>query len=196
MHHIKTNMSLSYWGRINERYLIYGFLLSFIICFIATFPFLGMRKSVLFSILINIIFLIIMSFLVLIDYIFLITLFRRYKTVDYNIKQVRDLIVEMPITAAYKNALEIVKMSRGISDIIEYKHNWIIKAEANMSWKSFGESITLRLFSENQGITKLQMISEPIMRFTVADFGKNYENVEKLRSSLARYLKAVPQHLA
>jgi hypothetical protein len=189
-----TNISHSYWARINKRYILYGFLLSFIICSIATLPIFGMRKAVLFSILINITFLIIMAFAGLIDYLFLRTLFRRYKIIDYNIRQVRELIVEMPITIAYKNALEIVKKSRGIRGVIEYKHSWIIKAETKISWKSFGESMILRLFTENQGITKLQMISEPIMRFTVADFGKNYENVEKLRSSLARYLKDVTQH--
>lgn len=63
-----------------------------------------------------------------------------------------------------------------------------IMAETGTTWKSFGETITIVV--REDGPVKAQAIikSEPKVKTTLVDYGKNRENVDKITAYLERYL--------
>jgi hypothetical protein len=60
-----------------------------------------------------------------------------------------------------------------------------VNARSRMSWASFGEVIECRVRPGDGGST-LEIRSRPAVRSTIVDYGKNRENVERIRTFLAQ----------
>jgi uncharacterized protein (DUF1499 family) len=60
-----------------------------------------------------------------------------------------------------------------------------LEARVGMTWASFGERIELSVTPAG-GATEVSIRSRPVLRTTIADYGKNRENVERIRAFLAR----------
>lgn len=68
-----------------------------------------------------------------------------------------------------------------------------LEARVGMTWASFGERIEFSVTPAG-GATEVSIRSHPVLRTTIADYGKNRENVERIRTFLARRsIAPVPQ---
>lgn len=56
----------------------------------------------------------------------------------------------------------------------------MVRAHGKMTWTSFGEEIECRV----------EIRSRPVLRTTIVDYGKNRENVERIRAFLAGHAPA------
>ena len=56
----------------------------------------------------------------------------------------------------------------------------VIQLRSKASWRSWGEKIRIIIISEESGLIKYDVFSEPVIGITLVDYGKNLENVERL----------------
>jgi hypothetical protein len=66
------------------------------------------------------------------------------------------------------------------------KTKFEIKATSRMTWKSWGEELTIRLSDMQNQKVKIEILSSPKLKTTPMDFGKGRENVEKIAKILSR----------
>jgi hypothetical protein len=82
--------------------------------------------------------------------------------------------------ALCRSAVEQVPKARGVRVNAE---SATLAARVGMSWASFGEHIECRVQPGDGGST-LEIRSRPALRTTIVDYGKNRENVERIRAVL------------
>jgi hypothetical protein len=61
------------------------------------------------------------------------------------------------------------------------KERMLIEGETKKTWKSFKENIRLEVEEVSTNKSRIIITSFPTGRFTVFDYGKNYENIKKLQ---------------
>lgn len=66
---------------------------------------------------------------------------------------------------------------------------WTVQARGRWSWESFGEKIECRVYSRDSG-SHVEIRSRPVVPYTIADGGKNLENVKRIRAVLAGHAPA------
>lgn len=59
-------------------------------------------------------------------------------------------------------------------------YNWIIHLKCGISWESWGEKITVRVFDNQDGNTRLIIHSKSALPTTLIDWGKNRQNVQRV----------------
>ncbi|MBE27378.1 MAG: hypothetical protein CMN33_06815, partial [Saprospirales bacterium] len=52
-----------------------------------------------------------------------------------------------------------------------------LKLNSGVTWKSWGETIAIKISSASEGMFKYQIQSKPKLPITIIDFGKNLENI-------------------
>lgn len=60
----------------------------------------------------------------------------------------------------------------------------IVRGITKWSWESFGESILITLSENGENKSNITISSKPILKTTQVDYGKNMENIRKIRCSL------------
>jgi len=65
-----------------------------------------------------------------------------------------------------------------------------ITARTSASWKSLGDDIRIDVIPAGETNTQIKIICRPALKATLVDYGKNYENAEKLMSLINETLKA------
>jgi hypothetical protein len=105
---------------------------------------------------------------------------------DISPIQTRTLELALDLPAAFRLcALALGNLPAEITE--KNETTGVLKARMKSTRISLGEDITITLTS-NHANTHLTIISRPRYRTTLLDFGKNYENVEKILT----YLKSHP----
>ncbi len=61
-----------------------------------------------------------------------------------------------------------------------------IVATTKMSWASFGEEMTIRCDQETSTTVKVTIISKPLVKTTMIDYGKNFKNVETFQQAILK----------
>jgi uncharacterized protein (DUF1499 family) len=67
----------------------------------------------------------------------------------------------------------------------------MVAARVGMSWASFGEHIECRV-TPAEGAAVVSIRSRPVLATTLVDYGKNRENVERIRAYMARRASPAP----
>lgn len=96
---------------------------------------------------------------------------------DVGVQKEKSFSVSLSKAEANKK-IKIVLNEMHAEIINEDSGSGIIKAKTKISWKSFGEIITIR-FSENGKQVTVFVESRPLLGTTLVDYGKNLQNVEK-----------------
>jgi len=65
-----------------------------------------------------------------------------------------------------------------------------ITACTSTSWKSWGDDIRIDVVPIDETNTQIKIICRPALKTTLVDYGKNYENAEKLMSLINETLQA------
>ncbi|PCH68617.1 MAG: hypothetical protein COC01_03350 [Bacteroidetes bacterium] len=60
------------------------------------------------------------------------------------------------------------------------KSNGIIEASAGISWKTWGDKISIKIHKKEENLMGIEISSKPALSTTIIDYGKNKANVEKI----------------
>lgn len=99
----------------------------------------------------------------------------------------RELRLSLPYEQAFTKCKEaILQLSRITLKQEDYSKGMLI-ANSRISWESFGENIALDIRAIDENTTQVGFTSRPIVSTTKFDYGKNLENVERIRDYLMSY---------
>lgn len=123
--------------------------------------------------------------LVLLDAIQKIFIFIKYKIINFRVDQERRFIIKDNYFNSFNKLVEIISNLDSIEIHIKNEKEGVIEAIAKRSWKSFGENIKVKLrkTSEDKSVVAV-LTSKPRIFFTVIDYSKNFENIEKIMNKL------------
>jgi hypothetical protein len=110
--------------------------------------------------------------------------YRKYKKVDFNISQTRNFLLKEEYNSICNYLYNILKTHKDFSIYKKDFENGIIKADANASWKSFGEKIQISIMKGSRGKIFVEISSKPKIAITMLDYAKNFENVEWIADKL------------
>ena len=117
-------------------------------------------------------------------------LHRRYVTpVDFpnkelagEIEQTRALLVNRPPDKALIGARVALQAVPKIKNVVSTRRN--IKAKTRVTFRTFGETIAIKATPVGTDSTELTIESKPRFSGTAVDYGKSYENVERIVAKL------------
>ena len=62
----------------------------------------------------------------------------------------------------------------------------LIEAAMDMSWKTWGEKITIRIKPAEGGKTGITIQSRPLFKYSLVDYGKSHENINKIIAAIEK----------
>ncbi|MGM0700334.1 MAG: hypothetical protein ACQEVD_15910 [Actinomycetota bacterium] len=89
----------------------------------------------------------------------------------------------IPITAAdvWQRAIQVLNSQPGVSGVMT--HPGLLSASINTNWKSWGEKLTIHVDQVPEG-TLVRIRSECAFSLQIIDWGKNKDNVQRIRAGL------------
>jgi len=102
---------------------------------------------------------------------------------DFDIHQVRRIVMDMPYEQAFNLCIQSLKTINRCRVILQRLDNGEIKARAGLNWKTWGDNINFKLTQEKDS-TVVEISSRPSANSTLVDFGKNLDNVERIKRFL------------
>ena len=102
---------------------------------------------------------------------------------DFDIHQVRHIVMGIPYEKAFSLCIRSLKTIDRCRIISQSLDNGEIRARAGLNWKTWGDDIIINL-TEGKDTTGVEISSRPSARSTLVDFGKNLDNVERIRRFL------------
>ena len=102
---------------------------------------------------------------------------------DFDIHQKRSIELDIPFEQAFSLCIKSLKTINRCRVISQSLDNGEIKARAGLNWKTWGDDINFKLTHET-GSTVVEISSSPSARSTLVDFGKNLDNVERIKRFL------------
>lgn len=120
---------------------------------------------------------IMMSICTFIDYVYTKN-YKRTKTI-FPVEE-KSFDVAIDYQAAFDRAKNTLPLIGARMDYCNASEG-IIKASTGRSWKSFGEIIEIKI-GKNRNTT-IHVQSKPLVKFTVMDCGRNYENIQAFFSN-------------
>ncbi len=105
---------------------------------------------------------------------------------DYDpaVHQKDQVKVPLPYNEAFSLCLESLKTIKKCEIEAEVLSEGKITARAGLNWKTWGDIISLKLKKINNDNTDVWISSRPYARTTLLDFGKNLQNVWKIKEYL------------
>jgi hypothetical protein len=106
-----------------------------------------------------------------------------------NRDPVQERSVQLTLAAAgsFDASLAAIKIIPGIKLLRDDKVAGEIGARTRMTWRSYGELVTIRLEPSDSGHTTVHIRSEP-KGIQKVDYGKSVENVELIARELRRHV--------
>lgn len=102
---------------------------------------------------------------------------------DFGMFQTRRIEIPLAFEDAYSLCLQSLKTIKRCSIQSESPDEGTIKARAGINWKTWGDNVLIELV-KGEGSTIVEISSRPSARSTLVDFGKNLDNVERIKRFL------------
>ena len=102
---------------------------------------------------------------------------------DFGIFQSHRIEIPLSYEDAYSICLQSLKTISRCSIKFQNPDIGIIKARAGINWKTWGDNVYLKLI-KGKGSTIVEISSRPSASSTLVDFGKNLDNVERIKRFL------------
>ena len=113
----------------------------------------------------------------------------KYQAVAFDVRQVREFLINDSHQAVYDKIKELLINLPKIDIIFTDINNGIIKGLVKRSWKSLGEKLTVDIKSISNHETKVTLSSEPKFKIALIDYCKNFENVEMILNLVEQEMK-------
>ncbi len=110
----------------------------------------------------------------------------RLPTGSAELRQRREITLPETLDAAFRTCVQAVREMPRCSRMTTSRTEGVIETTTRASLLSFGERIVVRVTPESDRTSRVEISSEPKMSFTIADWGTNWRNVERLQAALRR----------
>ena len=97
-----------------------------------------------------------------------------------DIHQKRELVVLCKYDELFDSCIQAINGLKGGKIKTESKSGFYIYATTSSSWKTFGDVIEANFTKLDEDNITLTITSRPKFKSTAIDYGKNYENIEKI----------------
>jgi hypothetical protein len=97
-----------------------------------------------------------------------------------GVAHARQIKITMPYSDTYNACLSSIRAIRGGHIVLADRDRGYIKARIPVNLLSFGEEIQLNIHDDDDGASQVDIYGHPVIRWTLLDYGKNLENVEKI----------------
>lgn len=104
-----------------------------------------------------------------------------------HVKQRREIEIPFPYAAAFDLCRRSLSVFGNYTLLYENAGEGKINARTGVTMKSWGDHVSFTLRSINDHSTRIEIRSEPLLKTTIVDFGKNFENVEAICSFLLQH---------
>lgn len=102
---------------------------------------------------------------------------------DMAPRQEREIQVSLPPEVALDACVRVLKQISKAKVLATDASTGICTAQTGVTWRSFGERITTKVYAEGPG-SRIRISSVPRMPTAMLDGGRGLENVETVRKSL------------
>ncbi len=102
---------------------------------------------------------------------------------DYGIHQTRSIKLNLSCEQAYDLSLQALKAIKKCRIKSQSPDAGEIRARTGLTWKTWGDDIIIKL-TKVKKTTLIDISSRPSAKSTLVDFGKNLDNVERIRKFL------------
>jgi len=140
----------------------------------------GIMFGIRFSIMMAIIF-------IPIDYF----LTRKLPNEALDIHQNREFHIKGDFNKIFDDCVDTINKFDFIQSIITSKNINSISARTKKSNSSFGEEVTLKFIPLKNGIVQINITSNPIFKYTLLDFGKNFRNIDNVTKVILNKFKSI-----
>ena len=111
-------------------------------------------------------------------------------TTDSAVDVRESVMLPLPPDQALEHCRTALEAARFASVRIDPASR-VVHARAKVTWASFGETIECSAHPADGG-SRVEIRSRPVVRTTIVDYGKNRENVQRIRATMARQGSLAP----
>lgn len=97
-----------------------------------------------------------------------------------GVHHVRRLELSLSYGTTFDVCLEALRSIKGCRVRDSDRSLGSIEAKTGSSWKTLGDSISIVVHEIGKGLVHVKISSEPLLRTTMLDFGRNLDNVQKI----------------
>ncbi|HEU4883136.1 MAG TPA: DUF1499 domain-containing protein [Longimicrobium sp.] len=108
---------------------------------------------------------------------------------DFSVDARKGVALPISPDEALERCRTVLEADMRFSKVRTDPAEWTVQARARWSWSSLGEKIECRVYSRDDG-SQVEIRSRPVVPSTIADYGKNRENVERIRALLLGHAPA------
>ena len=110
---------------------------------------------------------------------------------EIRIKEYQERIIETSYEKVYDQCLKFIIFIKNwkIKNIYKDEGKARIEVRTGISFRSWGEKLTIEIERVGLNKTKIRVTSKPLVPTTIIDYGKNNENVVSLISFLKTFEK-------
>ena len=101
-----------------------------------------------------------------------------------DVHHVRNIELRVSYDKAFDLCIESLNLIKRSKIRKEDRSQGKIDARAGINWKTWGDLISLDVRKKDNDRTQVIVLSRPVVRTTLVDYGKNLENVERISSFL------------
>ena len=109
----------------------------------------------------------------------------------YQVHQGRNIELQVSYDRAFNFCIASLNLIKNNKIRKEIRSLGTIDARSGMTWRTWGETISFDIKKIDDNRTQVNVFSRPFYILTIADYGKNYENVEKIKSFLKEESKKI-----
>jgi hypothetical protein len=103
---------------------------------------------------------------------------------ETSLVQSGDLEVKGDALEVFEKSLAVLAHLKIVREVAPDRDRLAVKAKTRLSWKSFGEEITLYFEPSAKGRVRISVTSQPLFERTLVDYGKNRENLRLVCDAL------------
>lgn len=100
----------------------------------------------------------------------------------------REIRLSLPYEQAFNICKEAINQLSRITFKQEDYSTGTLIANSRITWSSFGEQIIFNIDAIDDNKTQVRFTSRPLVSTTKFDYGKNLENIERIRHYLMSYV--------
>lgn len=105
-----------------------------------------------------------------------------FTTSVLNVKQKLNVLSKLSI----QDLANILKSDTTFKKVSLSENGETVILKTGMSWKSYGENITIHALTQSNFGTEYEIVSKPIVRTILLDYGKNLQNVMRVEKLLSK----------
>lgn len=109
---------------------------------------------------------------------------RNPSNTSLSTKQVRNIHIDTPFTYAIDRCVGAIKEIKGFKIINVDKEAGVIAAKSRINWLTWGEEISIHVREKDSNSTNIRISSQPLVKTTLVDYGKNARNIEILEKKI------------